>query len=74
MLREASAAIPETLWAELLASLQQPDESAAVLLAGIADIDDRCVLTINRVLWVPVECYLERTPNRLKVASTGCRR
>jgi hypothetical protein len=71
MLREASAAIPQTLWAELLASLRQPEESAAVLLAGVADMGDRCVLTINRVLWVPVECYVERAPDRLKVTSAG---
>ena len=47
------------------------DESAAVLLAGVADMGERCVLTINRILWVPADCYVERTPDHLKVTSTG---
>jgi hypothetical protein len=71
VLPDVSAAVPDYVWDELRSALLDCNESAAVLLAGIADTGDRFVLIINRVLWVPAECYVERAPDRLKLASPG---
>jgi ThiF family/Prokaryotic homologs of the JAB domain len=68
---EISAAFSDRTWDELCAALERHEESAAVLLAGIADTSDRLIFTINRAIWVPDNHYIERTHNRLKIASRG---
>jgi len=64
-------AIAASAWAELVAALELEDESAAVLLAGVADDGERLTYTVSRVLWVPDEHYDERTPVRLSIRSAG---
>lgn len=68
---EISAAFSDRTWDELCAALERREESAAVLLAGVADTGDRLIFTINRAVWVPDNRYVERTHNRLKIASSG---
>lgn len=68
---ELCAAFSDHVWNELCAGLERSEESAAVILAGIARTDHQIVLTVNRVLWVPEDCYLERTPTKLKISSQG---
>lgn len=68
---EISAAFSDRTWDELCAALERREESAAVLLAGVADTGDRLIFTINRAVWVPDDHYVERTHNRLKIASRG---
>ena len=46
-------ALPETIWDELLRSIDDPRESAAVLLAGVAEQDESLSLLVNEVAWVP---------------------
>lgn len=71
MPRDIYAAFSDRTWDELCAALENRHESAAILLAGVADADDRMILTINRAVWVPTVCYLERTHDHLKIASRG---
>lgn len=68
---EISAAFSDRIWEELCAALERREESAAVLLAGVANTGDRLIFTINRAVWVPDGHYVERTHNRLKIASRG---
>lgn len=71
MPREVILAIAAPAWEELVAALERREESAALLLAGVAENDDRLTYTVSRVVWVPEECYDERTPVRLSIRSTG---
>jgi molybdopterin/thiamine biosynthesis adenylyltransferase len=64
-------AFAEPLWTELTASLSERRETAAVLFAGIAEEDERLLLTVNRIVWVPDDAYEERTPTSLRIASRG---
>ncbi|WP_249012216.1 ThiF family adenylyltransferase [Conexibacter sp. DBS9H8] len=64
-------AIPHTLWGDLVDSLTDSRETAAVLLAGIADDSDRPTLLVNRVIWVPDSQYELRGPLGLKITSRG---
>jgi hypothetical protein len=52
-------------------ALDREIESAAVLLAGTAEDQDRLILTVNRILWVPEDAYDERTSSRLSIRSLG---
>ena len=71
MRRRFSLAISHTLWAELVGALSDSRETAAVLLAGIADDPDRPALLVNRVVWVPGDHYEERGPRSLRIGSRG---
>jgi molybdopterin/thiamine biosynthesis adenylyltransferase len=68
---EVTLAIAEGHWDELTSALEREEESAAVLLAGVAVDGDRLVFAVNRVMWVPEEHYDERTPVRLSIRSAG---
>jgi molybdopterin/thiamine biosynthesis adenylyltransferase/proteasome lid subunit RPN8/RPN11 len=59
------------LWYELLASLDREEESAGVILAGIADDGNRLTLCANAVRWVPDSHYLTRTAHELVVPSAA---
>ena len=71
MPREVAIAFPQPVWDEMTAALKETDETAGVLLAGVAEDETRLVYTVNRVLWVPDEYYAERGPKRLSIASGG---
>lgn len=64
-------AIPHTVWGDLVDSLADSRETAAVLLAGIAQDPDRPTLLVNRVIWVTEDAYELRGPLGLKVSSRG---
>lgn len=64
-------ALPETIWDDLLRSLDDSRERAAVLLAGIAEQEESLVLTVNEVVWVPENTYELREEHRLRIASAG---
>lgn len=68
---ETIVAFPEPVWDEVVAALDREDESAGVMLAGVAEDGARLTYTVNRVVWVPDEQYVERTPERLSIASAG---
>jgi molybdopterin/thiamine biosynthesis adenylyltransferase len=59
------------LWEELMAALDEPRESAGVVLAGLAVDDDRLTLLANRIEWVPDECYELRDRDQLVITSRG---
>lgn len=64
-------AFHEDLWQELCQVLDQPLETAGVILAGIAVEDERTTLIGNKIMWVPDSEYALRTPKQLKVTSAG---
>jgi molybdopterin/thiamine biosynthesis adenylyltransferase len=68
-----TVAFAEAQWDEILNTLNDPRETAAVLLAGEAEAetDSGLVLTINRVIWVPDSEYELRTNRELQIASRG---
>lgn len=59
------------VWDEIVTALGREDESAGVLLAGTAEDETRLTYTVNRVMWVPEEDYVERTPDHLSITSAG---
>ena len=71
MPRETVIAFAAVTWEEIVATLDRVDETAGVLLAGVAEDDERLTFTVNRVIWVPEEQYVERTPRRLSISSAG---
>lgn len=71
MPREVVIAFPQPVWADMTATLEETDETAGVLLAGVAEDMTRLVYTVNRVAWVPDEHYAERGPERLSLTSGG---
>lgn len=71
MPREVVIAFAAVTWEEIVAALDHVDETAGVLLAGVAEDDERLTFTVNRVIWVPPEQYVERTPRRLSISSAG---
>jgi molybdopterin/thiamine biosynthesis adenylyltransferase/proteasome lid subunit RPN8/RPN11 len=64
-------AFAEQHWEELVASLQEPRESAAVLLAGTTTLNDSLLLTVNEICWVPEAAYEHRDERSLEIASAG---
>jgi hypothetical protein len=64
-------AVPHTLWGDLIGSLTESRETAAILLAGIAADADRPTLLVNSVMWVPEDQYELREPLGLKIRSRG---
>jgi molybdopterin/thiamine biosynthesis adenylyltransferase len=66
-----TVAFAEQHWDELTATLDDPCETAAVLLAGVADDGDRLLLTVNSICWVPDSAYEERDQHQLRIASHG---
>ena len=71
MPREVVIAFSKVTWEEIVAALDRVDETAGVLLAGVAEDDERLTFTVNRIIWVPEEQYVERTPRRLSISSAG---
>lgn len=68
---ETIVAFPQTVWDEVVAALDRKDESAGLLLAGMTEDETRLTYAVNRVIWVPEERYVERTPKRMSIASAG---
>jgi proteasome lid subunit RPN8/RPN11 len=68
---EVIIAFAAVMWEEIIAALDHVDETAGVLLAGVAEDNERLIFTVNRVIWVPEEQYVERTPRRLSISSAG---
>ncbi len=68
---EATIAFSEQVWDEIIMALGREEESAGVLLAGVAEDELRLTYTVNRVVWVPDEHYAERTSERLSISSAG---
>jgi molybdopterin/thiamine biosynthesis adenylyltransferase len=66
-----TVALAEAHWQELVDSLSDQRETAAVLLAGVAEDGGRLVVTINRILWVPDDAYEHRDQRQLRIASAG---
>ena len=64
-------AFAEPHWGELIASLSDERETAAVLFAGVTEEEERLLLTVNRILWVAEDAYDARTPRSLRIASRG---
>lgn len=64
-------AVPEDLWREIIATLDQDVETAGVLLAGMANDLSGLTLLGRRVRWVPDHLYAVRTPTRLTIGSPG---
>lgn len=64
-------AFHEDLWQELCEVLDQPVETAGVILAGVAVEDERITLLGSKVMWVPDSAYALRTAKQLKIASAG---
>lgn len=68
---EVVVAFSHPIWDEIVAALDRKDESAGVLLAGMTQDETRLTYTVNRVVWVPEEHYVERMPNRMSITSAG---
>jgi molybdopterin/thiamine biosynthesis adenylyltransferase len=68
---EVALAIAGPHWDKLTSALEREEESAAVLLAGVAVDEDRLVFTVNRIIWIPEQYYNERTAVRLSIRSGG---
>ncbi len=68
---ETIVAFSQPVWDEIVAALDRDDESAGLLLAGMAEDETRLTYTVNRIVWVPEEHYVERTPKRMSIASAG---
>lgn len=71
MSAEYRLAIAAPLWDELVGALDVELETAAILLAGIADDADRPTLTVSRVIWIPKEHYVARSEVGLRIRSQG---
>lgn len=68
---ETVVAFSQPVWDEIVAALDREDESAGLLLAGMTEDETRLTYTVNRVIWMPEEHYVERTPKRMSIASAG---
>ncbi len=68
---ESRAAATEGLWDELRRALNDRNESAGIILAGLAEEADRLTLCLNRIIWVPADAYEVRSPRELKIRSEG---
>ena len=68
---ETIVALSQPVWDEIVAALAHEDESAGVMLAGMTEDDTRLTYTVNRVIWVPDEHYVERTSKSMSIASAG---
>ncbi len=66
-----TVAFAEPHWQELIASLADERETAAILLAGMATEKDRLTLTIHQIMWVPDNAYEHRDKRQLRIASAG---
>lgn len=71
MPHDVAIAFSRPVWDEIAKVLEGTDETAGVLLAGVAEDETRLIYTVNRVVWVPDEHYAERGPERLSIASGG---
>lgn len=70
-MKEITIAISETLWSQLCATLGRREETAGILLAGVAEDDGRRTLCVNSVHWVPESAYELREARRLRIGSRG---
>jgi molybdopterin/thiamine biosynthesis adenylyltransferase len=66
-----TVAFAEAHWQEIINSLSDDRETAAVLLAGVAEDADRLLLTVNRVVWIPEDAYEYRDRRQLRISSKG---
>lgn len=64
-------AFREETWQQLIATLDEPRETAGFLLAGVARSDSELTLLARELLLVGDEHYLKRTTKRLTIASAG---
>ena len=63
--------LPDGLERELIASLAEPRETAAVLLARKVNVEAGVRLLGRRVMWVDDSSYLKRTATEMTIASAG---
>jgi molybdopterin/thiamine biosynthesis adenylyltransferase/proteasome lid subunit RPN8/RPN11 len=64
-------AVSEAVWMELCGKLNRQEETAGLLLAGIANADQGQTICVNSIRWVPNDAYEVREARRLKVSSQG---
>src|SRR6266576_1775791 len=70
-MNQPTLAFPEVLWDELIASLAESRESAALVVARIASTGDHMTLLARRVTWMRPEDYLRRDHDGLEISSDG---
>jgi proteasome lid subunit RPN8/RPN11 len=70
-MKQIRATISEALWTQLCAALDQREETAGILFAGIADGDRTLTLCLNDIRWVPVDAYELREARMLRITSEG---
>jgi hypothetical protein len=68
---EARIAVAEPIWDELRSALQDVEECAAIILAGVVRDHDRITLCLNRIIWVPENAYDDRSPTEMWIRSEG---
>lgn len=64
-------AVTEEIWDELIGALESDVETAAFLLAGVADSKDELTLLGRGISWVPDEAYVERDERHMVISSAG---
>lgn len=64
-------AIAEPLWEELLGTLSNDVETAAVLLAGLANDPERPTFSVNSIWWIDDASYVRRERLGLQIVSKG---
>lgn len=67
----ATLILTEAIERELVASLDEPVETAAVLLARKVVVASGVRLLARRLIWVEDSAYLERSPTGMSIASRG---
>ena len=67
----ATLALREEHWRELLAMLELDVETAGFLLGGLVQDDDELTFLGRSLSWVPDEHYLERSATSLVIGSRG---
>ncbi len=70
-MKQATIAFSEGAWQHILGMLDEPRETAAILLAGQADTGEAITLTVNQVIPMPEESYELQTSRELRIASSG---
>jgi hypothetical protein len=64
-------AVAQPLWDDLLGTLSSGVETAAVVLAGLADDPERPTLLVNSIRWIDDASYVRRERLGLRIASHG---
>lgn len=64
-------AFTENLYGQLVATLEQPVETAGFILVGVSEADGEITLLARDVFWIPDEAYALREATRLKIPSSA---